>query len=254
MRRWMVALFLLGAVAGGWGETLALTIHNDNGDPGLARSVWTRQFFVDDQGRILRELRVVDPDFIGEAPTITERFFHWEEDGVWWEDPVAGGIQRTEYRFVDKGRIEVQTSRTTLSEPEQRDTWVVLWSEEGDVTWEWGRYRARWSRTKGYSAVRIPDPNAPSQEEVDCRTDGSKMTFWTNGHEYSRILIDRSPQSLKGIYVTQNEALDGWISTGEITLKGPGLWTPRTDQNVVHAMVTLEPLAAPFVFEKNYLR
>lgn len=253
MRRFLIALSLLGAVAGGWGETLGLTIHNDNGDPGLARSVWTHQFFVDDKGRVARERRVVGPQFIGEAPTITERFFHWEDDGVWWEDTLSGGTQRTEYRFADRGRIEVQTTKASPSEPEQRDAWTVLWSDEGGITWEWGHFRARWSRTNGYSAARLPEPQA-QVEEVQCRTDGSKMTFWTNGHEYSRILIDRSPRSLKGIFVTQNEALDAWITTGEVLLTGPGLWTPRTEQNVVHALIAMEPLAVPLIFEKNYLR
>lgn len=254
MKPFLMALSLLGWLAGGWGETLALRIDNDNGDPGLARSVWTQEYYVDEQGRLVRSHYVAEPEFIGEEPVVKNRAYHWEPDRVWWEEQSPKGLERTEYRVIEPGTIQATTSlEPEKAELNPKDSWIVKWSAGAEVVWETNWYRSKWSSQKGYSEYKIPQLGS-DQEELACQTEWSKLTFWINGHEYKRVLLDKSPSALVGWYVSMKESLDGWETTGQTRLTGRGLWQERAEFRILHALLVPDELAMPFIFEKNYLR
>ena len=87
MKPWWLAVLW---VACAWGveaegkETLALTVHNDNGDPSEERFIWTKQYFVDAQGRLVREHKVEESAFVGEKEIVTDTRFVWGPDSLSW--------------------------------------------------------------------------------------------------------------------------------------------------------------------------
>ena len=221
-RMWGVALLVWGS-AFGWadaGETLAMTVSYDNGDPGEEPIVWTQEYWVDGEGRLVRWRQ-------GEAETV----FHWSADGVTWAPSRALPAGSLSFRDLVASR-----------------------GPAGEIRWTDGGEEFSWSLSSGYQEWTSVE-GKPHQVYT---TEGSRLSKWFHDREEERWFLDRSPKVLRVLFGAVFLDANGWAATGECRVEGPGLWNPDPRIVLIHALILHRTLAIPLwpalLFEREYLR
>jgi len=244
MKRWWILGWLLGLAVAGWSETLALTVHNDNGDPNEERWVWTEQFFVDDQGRLVRNKRVTPGPFVGDPETVTETTYTWAPGRVTWETK-GGEWGPVEVELVDGQMIWSGGS-------------TFRWLPGPGVAWEDGFFRYSWSKEAGFDQSVMEGIDTADRVVHEYHTLGARLQETVNRRPSDFLLLDRSPRRLQGTFYGNFLEENGWVPTGEIVLSGPGLWHPDPLVRLAHAVFLNRlfdvPVWPPFVFEQKFLR
>lgn len=236
------ALLLVAAVA--WCETLALTVRNDNGDPSEERWVWTEQFFVDDEGRLVRNKRVTQGTFVGDPEVVTETVYTWTPGRVTWET-LGGEWGPVEVELVNDQMIWASDS-------------IVRWLPGPGAVWEDGFFRFSWSKESGYTRSVMPGLDTTGRVVHEYHTRGARLQETVDGLQGSFILLDKNPFRLLGTYYSNFLEENGWVPTGEIELRGRGLWHADPLVRLAHAVFLNQfvgvPVWPPFVFEEKFLR
>jgi len=230
-------IFLAGAVSAETGEKLALTVHNENGFPGEPQSFWTQEYYTDAMNRLVRIHEVIAGEFLGDPPKVTDTRLTWDNSTLTWDGPTGPGVALwKDGRIVLERGVLVDLFRFEVT--------------EDLVSWVDGELSGSWSRLDGY---QDGDPGKSGYT-----TRGSRLSRWVNGNENDRILLDRSPRRLRGLYVAPSESGVGWFETGFIEVSGTGLWiddpTMRWQLASFFCSTRFFQLWPAFVFERNYLK
>lgn len=262
MRRWWMMVLFLGLAPWGWtepGETLALTVHTQNADPGEAGVDFVEQYFVDGEGRLVREVLTRRGAFVGDPESVEETQYQWQGDSVRWEKRDKAFLRR--YSIDRQGpELLYHLDATSLdgSNPNFVQDRRIHYIDGPGTQWVDDTYRYSWSRDDGFQQYfRRPDPASGVVLPL-YTTSGARLSRWFQDNENTRLLLNRTPQRLLATFVAENENLDGWIETGQSQAWGRGLWTPDPLTNLTHSAIldtyTSIPLWIPFLFERKYLR
>ena len=187
MKQLLGSILCLCLTTLGWGETLALTVHNDNGDPGEAHSIWTQTYYVDDQGRLARTHRVTQGEFIGDPEIKEDTVYHWEAGRVWWETKAPAAPIHYQIDFEDD---LLKLTWVNLKQKEYHGVEDIRGTPGESVRWEDGKYRYSWSREHGFEMRLLdaaPDGRAPANG-YEFSTDGSRITTWLDRRLTSFLL------------------------------------------------------------------
>jgi hypothetical protein len=228
-RLWMILLAAL--TVGAWaeaGETLALTVHYDNGDPNETRSVWTDKYYVDAQDRLVHWVRVTRSDFVGEPDTTQESRFHWEGLTVTW----AGSSFRGMMILGDGGMSGLLGDYSS---------WWTIEKEGNGVRLKGEGWEATWYSDGGYQR----------SGRVGYVTQGARITKSVEGRVSDFVIVDRRPGALTATFYGSYVSDDEWVPTGTVTLSGAGLPHSQPEIALFHSQVLERlvpfPVSAPFV-------
>jgi hypothetical protein len=240
-------------------ETLAMTVKYDQGDVGLGHQTWTTHYFTDDQDRIVRKIRSVKGEFVGDPDTNYETVYRWENGTVIWVDERFDGVKLTKRLTPENDGLALSVTALSGDRPERAEERRQLrFLDDQETAWTNGTRVFKWSSQGGYSEQSADASEEDPQARSGWTTNGASLTEWFRGNENNRVILDRRPDKLQGTFVQPNENLTGWNVTGELEVVGRGLWNKNSLIRLAHMAILDDgwdlAWSAPLVWTKGYLR